>query len=61
MYAQINILGFAFKKLLHNVLSKFYLKGRRWPLIASGGFGIGYAYSNCEQELNKSFVTYKIE
>ncbi|XKL65263.1 hypothetical protein PGB90_008683 [Kerria lacca] len=56
-----SIIKFSSSLLIGGIASLLFFKRKRWPLIASGGFGIGYAYSNCEQELNKSFVTYKIE
>lgn len=30
--------------------------GRKWPIITGAGFGLGMAYSNCQEDLN-SFVT----
>lgn len=35
--------------------------GRKWPVIAGAGFGVGYAYSNCEHELNKSFILKSVQ
>lgn len=28
--------------------------GRKWPIITGAGFGLGMAYSNCEEDLNSS-------
>ncbi|CAH1156052.1 unnamed protein product [Phaedon cochleariae] len=40
---------------LGTVFSLLFFKRRRWPILMGGGFGIGMAYSNCEQDLNGTF------
>ncbi|CAG9765311.1 unnamed protein product [Ceutorhynchus assimilis] len=38
--------------ILGAVFSLLFFKRRSWPLLMGGGFGIGMAYANCEQDLN---------
>jgi len=33
---------------------RIFCIGRKWPIITGAGFGLGMAYSNCEQDLNAS-------
>ncbi|KAF3421168.1 hypothetical protein E2986_13849 [Frieseomelitta varia] len=28
--------------------------GRKWPIITGGGFGLGMAYANCQEDLNST-------
>ncbi|CAH0604435.1 unnamed protein product [Chrysodeixis includens] len=38
--------------ILGTVVSVFYFRQRRWPIVAGIGMGVGIAYANCEYELN---------
>lgn len=31
-----------------------FLLGRKWPIITGGGFGLGMAYANCQEDLNST-------
>ncbi|XP_065206601.1 MICOS complex subunit Mic10-like [Planococcus citri] len=54
-----SLIKFSGSVVVGGIASLLFLKRRKWPIIAGAGFGVGYAYSNCEHELNKSFVTVK--
>ncbi|KAL7303131.1 MICOS complex subunit Mic10-like [Trichogramma pretiosum] len=32
---------------------------RKWPVITGAGFGLGMAYSNCENDINQTIVPQK--
>ncbi|KAF7992696.1 hypothetical protein HCN44_005040 [Aphidius gifuensis] len=34
-----------------SVVSLLFFR-RRWPIVVGGGFGLGMAFSNCENEIN---------
>ncbi|XP_076277301.1 MICOS complex subunit Mic10 [Lasioglossum baleicum] len=38
--------------LLGGVFSLFFFKRRKWPILTGAGFGLGMAYSNCQEDLN---------
>ncbi|XP_071876723.1 MICOS complex subunit Mic10 [Bombus fervidus] len=40
--------------LLGGVFSLFFFKRRKWPIITGGGFGLGMAYANCQEDLNST-------
>ncbi|XP_076636242.1 MICOS complex subunit Mic10 [Colletes latitarsis] len=39
---------------LGGVFSLFFFKRRKWPILSGAGFGLGMAYSNCQEDLNSS-------
>ncbi|KAK2580354.1 hypothetical protein KPH14_001250 [Odynerus spinipes] len=43
------------------VVSLFFFRRRKWPLMVGGGFGLGMAYSQCEREINAFAIRYKPE
>ncbi|XP_034948291.1 MICOS complex subunit Mic10-like [Chelonus insularis] len=43
--------------VIGSVFSLLFFR-RKWPIITGAGFGLGMAYSNCEQDLN-SMLHYK--
>ncbi|CAG9760161.1 unnamed protein product [Ceutorhynchus assimilis] len=38
--------------VLGSLFSLLFFKRKGWPILMGGGFGIGMAYSNCENDLN---------
>ncbi|XP_012235027.1 MICOS complex subunit Mic10 [Linepithema humile] len=48
------ILKFGGGVILGGVFSLFFFKRRKWPIITGAGFGLGMAYSNCEEDINAS-------
>lgn len=55
------MLLFIFKEYFTVYIYYFYIKiliiffiGRKWPIITGAGFGLGMAYSNCEEDINAS-------
>ncbi|XP_043473893.1 MICOS complex subunit Mic10-like [Leptopilina heterotoma] len=39
--------------LVGSVFSLLFIR-RKWPIITGAGFGLGMAYSNCENEINST-------
>ncbi|KAH0955403.1 hypothetical protein HN011_006342 [Eciton burchellii] len=51
---------------LGGIFSLLLFKRKKWPIITGAGFGLGMAYSNCEEDMNVSihqqkFRSYKRE
>lgn len=40
--------------VLQNNITINFLLGRKWPIITGGGFGLGMAYANCQEDLNST-------
>ncbi|KAL2728721.1 MICOS complex subunit Mic10-like [Vespula squamosa] len=47
--------------VIGGVVSLFFFRRRKWPLIIGAGFGLGMAYSECEREINAFANQYKLE
>ncbi|XP_065163248.1 MICOS complex subunit MIC10-like [Atheta coriaria] len=50
------ILKFGGGLVIGTVFSFLFFKRKRWPILLSGGFGVGMAYSNCERDLNATML-----
>ncbi|XP_063975263.1 MICOS complex subunit MIC10-like [Diachasmimorpha longicaudata] len=44
--------------VIGSVVSLLFFR-KRWPIITGAGFGLGMAYSNCENDINSSVSQYK--
>lgn len=47
--------------VIGGVVSLFFFRRRKWPLIIGAGFGLGMAYSECEREINAFTNRYLLE
>lgn len=45
--------------VIGGVVSLFFFRRRKWPIMVGGGFGLGMAYSECEREINSFAIRHK--